>query len=278
MGLSGSSTKSTYTPSPQQTQAAGTLTSAYNAAQPNTQAIDGQLSGLVPGLTSAAASANQGVGDAASYYQGELGGQYLSPSSNPYLAQMLQQNDAAIGDQVNGQFSAAGRTGSGANTYVLAKGIGEANNSLLSSNYTAERANQNQAAAGAGSLGSSSLASLLATAGQAANLPLQQAATYAGGIGSLKIDGSTTKTDTPSTMDQITKGIQLGSNIFSDRRLKRGVSLLSRMADGLGLYRYRYLWSDDEHVGVMADEVASLRPWALGPVVGGFRTVDYGAL
>jgi hypothetical protein len=28
----------------------------------------------------------------------------------------------------------------------------------------------------------------------------------------------------------------------------------------------------------MADEVAQLRPWALGPTVAGFATVDYGKL
>jgi hypothetical protein len=31
-------------------------------------------------------------------------------------------------------------------------------------------------------------------------------------------------------------------------------------------------------LGVMADEVAKLRPWALGPKRAGFATVNYGAL
>jgi hypothetical protein len=30
--------------------------------------------------------------------------------------------------------------------------------------------------------------------------------------------------------------------------------------------------------GVMADEVAKLRPWALGPKIGAYRTVNYQAL
>lgn len=65
---------------------------------------------------------------------------------------------------------------------------------------------------------------------------------------------------------------------FSDPRLKMDVSLIDRMEDGLGIYSFRYIWDDDElpvTVGVMADEVAELRPWALGPEVDGFMTVDY---
>jgi outer membrane immunogenic protein len=49
----------------------------------------------------------------------------------------------------------------------------------------------------------------------------------------------------------------------SDIRLKRDVVLMERLDDGLGLYRYRYLWSDTVYVGVMAQEVALLRPDAI---------------
>ena len=46
----------------------------------------------------------------------------------------------------------------------------------------------------------------------------------------------------------------------SDIRLKRDVALVGRLDNGLGLYRYRYLWSDTVYVGVMAQEVALVRP------------------
>jgi outer membrane immunogenic protein len=49
----------------------------------------------------------------------------------------------------------------------------------------------------------------------------------------------------------------------SDRRLKRDVVLIARLDDGLGLYRYRYLWSDTIYVGVMAQEVALIHPDAI---------------
>ena len=74
---------------------------------------------------------------------------------------------------------------------------------------------------------------------------------------------------------------KLGSSAitkFSDRRLKQGIRKIGKLANGLGVYAYRYIWGGDEQVGVMADEVAKLRPEALGPTVAGFQTVNYGAL
>lgn len=69
----------------------------------------------------------------------------------------------------------------------------------------------------------------------------------------------------------------LGS-IFSDRRLKRDIEKVGEYPDGLGQYEWRYVWDGQRHRGVMADEVARLRPWALGPVLGGYATVNYSAL
>lgn len=70
------------------------------------------------------------------------------------------------------------------------------------------------------------------------------------------------------------------ASIFSDRRLKRDIVRVGEYADGLGKYLYRYAWDmfGDLREGVMADEVAKLRPWALGPKRFGFATVNYGAL
>lgn len=65
---------------------------------------------------------------------------------------------------------------------------------------------------------------------------------------------------------------------FSDRRLKHGIRQIGKLANGLAVYAYTYIWGGPEQTGVMADEVAKLRPEALGPVIGGFQTVNYGAL
>lgn len=70
----------------------------------------------------------------------------------------------------------------------------------------------------------------------------------------------------------------IGSGIAaSDRRLKNDVEKIGELADGLSVYRWVYTWGK-KAVGVMADEVAKLRPYALGPVVGGYATVDYSKL
>ena len=65
----------------------------------------------------------------------------------------------------------------------------------------------------------------------------------------------------------------------SDVRLKRDITLVGLRGDGLGLYQYRYLWSDTVYVGVMAQEVALIYPEA---VVRGelddYLRVDYGRL
>lgn len=68
------------------------------------------------------------------------------------------------------------------------------------------------------------------------------------------------------------------ASIFSDPRLKRDIELIEREPDGLGVYAFRYVMSKVRVLGVMADEVAKLRPWALGPVRAGYATVNYGAL
>ena len=69
--------------------------------------------------------------------------------------------------------------------------------------------------------------------------------------------------------------------MFSDRRLKRDIKHTGEhLANGLALYRYRYLW-DESHVsriGVMADEVRCIAPWAVWRHPSGFDRVDYGAI
>jgi len=65
---------------------------------------------------------------------------------------------------------------------------------------------------------------------------------------------------------------------FSDIRLKRDITLLGRLDDGLSLYSYRYLWSDTVYVGVMAQEVALMMPSAVVKGDDGYLRVDYAKL
>ncbi len=68
------------------------------------------------------------------------------------------------------------------------------------------------------------------------------------------------------------------SCIPSDYRVKRDISRVGEFANGIGLYRYRYLWSDIEYVGVMAQELLARIPEAVVRGADGYLRVDYGLL
>lgn len=65
---------------------------------------------------------------------------------------------------------------------------------------------------------------------------------------------------------------------ISDIRLKRDIALLDRLPNGLGVYTYRYLWSDAVYVGVMAQEVAGSVPDAVVKDANGYLRVNYARL
>jgi hypothetical protein len=86
-------------------------------------------------------------------------------------------------------------------------------------------------------------------------------------------------------LDSITRAVAAGMAvgnvvkfIVSDIRLKRDIALLARREDGLGIYRYRYQWSDTVYVGVMAQEVANIVPNAVTCGPDGWLGVNYARL
>ena len=66
--------------------------------------------------------------------------------------------------------------------------------------------------------------------------------------------------------------------VISDIRLKRDITQVGELDSGIGLYRYRYLWSDTTYVGVMAQEVAAVMPEAVQRGADGYLRVDYARL
>lgn len=60
----------------------------------------------------------------------------------------------------------------------------------------------------------------------------------------------------------------------SDIRLKRDIARVGEQ-NGINLYRYRYLWSDTTYVGVMAQEIAAVKPDAVLRGKDGYLRVDY---
>lgn len=64
---------------------------------------------------------------------------------------------------------------------------------------------------------------------------------------------------------------------LSDRRLKRDIQFLYWLG-GLGIYRFRYLWSEQTFIGVMAQDVFRLYPRAVVCGPDGWLRVNYAAL
>lgn len=205
-----------------------------------------------------------------------LGGKYLQ--GNPYLEGIVGKTRDGIMDRLSSEFSASGRYGSGMHNAVATRELADAENALRFQNYQVERDRQSDAVAQAGGLmnGATGLlnnaAELPWIGVQAANGAVRNAS---GGY------GTTTTTSKPSTLGAIGQGLNIAGNaamMFSDERLKTDEKKIGERPDGLGVYSYRYKGSDTPQVGVMAQEVERERPDALGPTVGGFKTVDYGAL
>ncbi|WP_412549917.1 hypothetical protein [Sinorhizobium medicae] len=57
--------------------------------------------------------------------------------------------------------------------------------------------------------------------------------------------------------------------------MKRDIARLAELANGLGVYHFRYLWSDDVFVGVVVQEALGVRPEAVVTGQDGFIRVIY---
>ena len=79
-----------------------------------------------------------------------------------------------------------------------------------------------------------------------------------------------------------TLGARLGAKVGdvetpSDARLKRDITQIATRDDGLPIYSFRYLWDDEVHVGVMAQDLLRNEAWAPAVVAkeGGKLFVNY---
>lgn len=64
---------------------------------------------------------------------------------------------------------------------------------------------------------------------------------------------------------------------ISDRRAKTDIKRIGATDDGLPVYTYRYKGSKQFHMGVMAQDVEKVKPWAVGEI-NGVKAVDYSAI
>ncbi len=65
---------------------------------------------------------------------------------------------------------------------------------------------------------------------------------------------------------------------LSDIRLKHDIVMLGTLGNGIGIYRFRYNWSDQIYVGVMAQEVEQIMPEAVARGGDGYLRVNYDRL
>jgi hypothetical protein len=73
-------------------------------------------------------------------------------------------------------------------------------------------------------------------------------------------------------------GGQAPQSSSSDVRLKHDISLIDRLDNGLGLYRFSYIGSEKAYVGVMAQEVEAIMPEAVECDSDGYLCVRYDML
>ena len=107
-------------------------------------------------------------------------------------------------------------------------------------------------------------------------------------VGRLQAPASTTTSTNPNPFGQLMGygiaglgamggGAGLAALMASDRRLKRDIRRIGELPSGLPVYRFRYVWDDVEHVGVMAQEAVHLFPEAVHEI-GAYLAVDYGRI
>jgi len=66
-----------------------------------------------------------------------------------------------------------------------------------------------------------------------------------------------------------------GTPISSDIRLKKNITRLGMTPKGIPLYSYNYLWDDELHIGVLAQQIEEIIPEAVIINEHGFRSVNY---
>lgn len=233
-----------------------------------------------------APGAEKGILGAQGVVNDNLSGKNLN--GNPYIEAMLGRTRENVTNQVNDQFGPAGRFGSGMHAKILGDELANAENNLRYQNYGVERGYQQNAIGDAQNLMGGAQGML----NNAAELPWLGVGALNGNVRQAS-NGYGTQTTTATQPWGPAAGQFLAAAASaipkgSDPRLKTNVKRIGERADGLGIYEWDYIDPPTPELaaympagrqqGVMAPEVAILRPEALGPVVSGFQTVNYEVL
>lgn len=287
MGLSSKKTTSKTTPhfKKEITGAANTVTGTYNNNIGRVQDVSELITSLAPGMAEKAANGDAGVNAARDYNVGVLQGDYLG-AGNPYLDQMIEQSNDQVRNQSQVALGSRGLAGTSDYQGIIADRVSKNDLGLRYDDYNQERNRMATAAGQSPGLAAADYASIAPLLGvaDASMMPMQAASGYGATIGGLlgPYTDTTQKTSGGFLGDLLLAGVGSAGSYFgakSDLRLKENIRKVGEFEDGLGIYDYNYIGESGTWRGVMAQDVAKLRPHALGvPTNGGFMTVNYGAL
>ena len=236
-----------------------------------------------------------------------IGGDYLTGETNPYMQGAIEYAQQPVINAWNQQIkpgidatfaNTAGGMGSGAYAAkvaqegdVLARNLAGAATQAGMQNYGQERQRQLQTmgmAPNLEALGYAPAESALRYGGLETQrgqfeqgAPARNLAEYARLIyGSPQFGTTTGSQDANQGFDPYSTiaGVGLlGAGMFCDWRLKRDITRIGTLAEGIGLYTFRYLWNDELRIGPMAQEVEKVRPDAVFEVCG-YKAVNVGVL
>lgn len=269
----------------------GALQSVYDANKGNIAEIGSDLMGQYRRFSDSVTN-NPTLGAARRFTADTINS---DPSSNPQLDNIINTSNNDIMDRINAIFSRAGQTRSSRQIGEVAKQLSANESGLRYNDWNAgqdRKAQAVQQAIAMGGLDNQTSAALAALAEGAATTPYIGAQILSQGLGNLWGNSTTTKqsNNIGQMLLNASSSAAAAAAAASDRRLKCDIKKVGQLADGLGVYSYRYIPAPNAEIaafmpngsaaqiGVMADEVAQLRPWALGPEIAGFQTVNYGAL
>lgn len=243
---------------------------------------------------------NQAVNAAQNNLAATSRGDFLN--SNPYLDQTFNQAAQQVKNMTSGQFSQAGRYGSGRHQAVAQEGYNQLANQIYGGNYQNERNRQMQAAGLAPQYGNQDFLNIQGISDVGAqrestardylqeamdryyynqNRPLTAIQTYMdliqgnyGGTSQQPIYGGS---GLGNALGMAASAASIYSALGgSDERLKEDIKLLGK-ENGHNIYEFRYKGAPERYIGVMAQEVQKTHPEAIGEF-NGYLTVNYDAI
>lgn len=248
----------------------------YGANAGKIQGYADQIGGLIPSMVAKYQQGDQGINAARDWMTNTLQGN----GTNPNLQAMIDQSGNDMARSINANIGTRGLTGGSVQQHILGKELSNNATNLRYQDWLGGQQRQMQAAGMAPGLAAADtiqIAPLMAAAQAAGGLPMDAAAQYAGATGGLLGQYTTTKQSQPwgqALLQGLSNGAQAA--MMSDARLKEDIREVGITNAGLPVYTYRYKGEPTVHMGVMAQDVANSQPDALGPVIGGYMTVNYG--